>query len=145
MKLLFRKTFGVLMPVDEAGEKFMARIKNGDMVDVEIKRPRNIKLHNKWWAMCAYMAEHSSIFPNKDYASDWLLIKLGYCIWIPHMKGQMPIADSISFAAMDQTEFEQMYDKALDLVCAMLPHIERRDVAQVLAEFAGVGALMEAG
>lgn len=144
MKLLFRKTFGVLMPVDEAGEKFMARIANGDVVDLEIKRPRNQKLHKKWWSMCAYMAENSGILPTKDHASDWLLIQLGYCTYICHMKGNVPIANSISFAAMDQTEFEQMYDKAMDLVCAMLPHIERRDVAQVLAEFAGVGALMEA-
>lgn len=142
MKLIFKKTFGVLTPIDEIGERFMARIRDGDMVTVEARRPRNIKRHNCWWAMCAFIAQHTSQLPTAEHASKYLLIRTGRCTWVRGKGGDVPIADSISFANMDNDAFEEMYSDALDLICVMLPHIKRDDVARVLAEFAGVGSLM---
>ena len=134
---------GGLFPIDEAGERFVSRLAVGEIVPVDTKKPRNIRLHNKWWGMCSFMAEHSEHFPTSEHASKWMLVQLGYCTWIMHAKGDMPIADSISFANMDDETFSQMFDKACDLLCEIIPHVNDQNVRQVLAEFAGVGAMME--
>lgn len=138
MKLVFRKFAGVLGPIDEAGEKFMESVKNNDIVTIDVKRPRNIKLHNKWWGLCAYMAENSSLFPTAEHVSKFMLRKLGYYTEIRGEKFE----DSISFVKMDEDTFQTMYNKAMDLVCEMLPNVTNEHVRMVLAEFAGVGSMM---
>ena len=76
--------------------------------------------------------------------TDTCIIQLGYCVWIKDRRGQStPVADSIAFANMDDDTFTGMYDRACDLLCEIIPHVTDANVAQVLAEFAGIGALME--
>ena len=155
MKRHFTKIRGGLVPAFDEDERWLSKKKTGALLELDIKEPRNGKLHRKWWALANYLAEHSDRFPTAEYASKWLLIRLGYCAWVetrpwnasgkmgnPHMMDWVPIADSISFASMDDDTFSEMYGKACDLLCEIIPHVNDANVAQVLAEFAGVGALM---
>ena len=150
MKRHFIKRPGALVPASEEAEKWLTGLKIGTLIEVEAKQPRNAKLHKKWWSLCNYLAEHSSRFPTSEHASKYILIQLGYCVWFqpPKRPGfrvtkTVPIADSISFARMTDDEFSTMYSKAMDLICEILPNVTDKDVAQVLAEYAGVGWMME--
>ena len=144
MKRHFTKVRGGLVPSFDEDERWLSKKKTGALLELDIKEPRNGTLHRKWWALANYLAEHSDRFPTAEHASKVLLIELGYCIWIPRQKSSspMPIADSISFASMDDDTFSEMYSKACDLLCEIIPHVNDANVAQVLAEFAGIGALM---
>ena len=144
MKRHFKRVIGGLVPAFPEDEQWLQRKKVGALLDLDIKEPRNGVLHRKWWALANYLAEHSDRFPTAEHASKYLLIRLDYATWIPHAmhNGGVTIADSISFANMDDDTFSEMYSKACDLLCEIIPHVNDQNIAQVLAEFAGVGALM---
>ena len=148
MKRHFTKVRGGLVPAFDEDERWLAKKKTGAVLELDIKEPRNGKLHRKWWALANYLAEHSDRFPTAEHASKYMLIRLGYCAWVESYRAidmiipPVPIADSISFASMDDDTFSEMYGKACDLLCEIIPHVTDANVAQVLAEFAGVGALM---
>ena len=150
MKRHFTKVRGGLVPAFDEDERWLSKKKTGALLELDIKKPRNGKLHRKWWALANYLAEHSDRFPTAEHASKWMLIQMGYCtrVWGGRVLAsglgelEIPIADSISFASMDDDTFSEMYSKACDLLCEIIPHVNDANVAQVLAEFAGVGALM---
>ena len=153
MKRHFTKVRGGLVPTFDEDERWLSKKKTGAVLELDIKEPRNGKLHRKWWGLCSYLAEHSDRFPTAEHASKWMLIELGYCTIIRAKRRHFglqetvtstatPIADSISFASMDDDTFSEMYGKACDLLCEIIPFVDNRNVAQVLGEFAGVGALM---
>ena len=146
MKRHFKKVPGGLIPAFDEDERWLAKKKTGALLELDIKEPRNQNLHRKWWALVNFLAEHSERFPTAEHASKYLLIQLGYCVWVENFRqrglNQVPIADSISFANMDDDTFSAMYSKACDLLCEIIPHVTDQNVAQVLGDFAGVGALM---
>ena len=144
MKRHFKKVVGGLVPAFQEDEIWLSKKKFGAFLELDIKEPRNGKLHRKWWALANFLAEHSDRFPTAEHASKYMLIKLGYCTLIAGRSDVplIPIADSISFASMDDDTFSEMYSKACDLLCEIIPHVTDKNVAQVLAEFAGVGVLM---
>ena len=146
MKRHFTKVRGGLVPAFDEDERWLSKKKTGAVLELDIKEPRNGMLHRKWWALANFLAEHSDRFPTAEHASKWLLIRLGYCTMIESRRRQhypdVPIADSISFASMDDDTFSEMYSKACDLLCEIIPMCTDANVAQVLAEFAGVGALV---
>lgn len=147
MKRHFKRVIGGLVPAFPEDEEWLQRKKVGSLLELDIREPRNGTLHRKWWALANYLAEHSERFPTAEHASKYVLIRLGYCTRIPggQRLGEISIADSISFANMDDDTFSAMYSKACDLLCEIIPMCTDDNVKQVLAEFAGVGALMEAG
>lgn len=151
MKRHFIKVPGGLRPAFEEDEQWLAKKKTGALLEVDIREPRNGNLHKKWWSLCNYLSEHSDRFPTAEHASKYLLIQLGYCVWLPARRSsrasntipEIPIADSISFANMDDDTFSEMYGKACDLLCEIIPHVTDENVKRVLAEYAGIGSFME--
>lgn len=139
MKLLMKQMYGGLFPIDETGERFIARLGRGEIVPVVSRKPRNLAMHYKFWALCAFIAQYSEAFPTARHAEQWLLIKTGYCTVVEGKE----IADSISFANMDQAEFDLMFNSVMDLVCQLIEFVDDQNVVQVLAEFAGVSGLLE--
>ena len=151
MKRHFKRVIGGLVPAFPEDEQWLSRKKTGALLELDIREPRNGMLHRKWWALANYLAEHSSSFPTAEYASKYMLIRLGYCTWISGRGTPLgvpracdvPIADSISFANMDDDTFSEMYGKACDLLCEIIPHVTDANVAQVLEGFAGIEGLSE--
>lgn len=145
MKRHFIKVPGGLRPAYDEDEQWLVRKKTGALLELDIREPRNAKLHRKWWSLCNYLAEHSDRFPTAEHASKWMLICLGYCTRLrgTQRTGEISIADSIAFANMDDDKFSEMYGKACDLLCEIIPHVTDENVARVLGDYAGVGALME--
>ena len=139
MKRHFTKRPGCLAPMYDEDERWLSRIKSGDILEVDVKRPRNQGLHKKWWSLVNFLAEHSERLPTAEHASKYVLIRLGYCTWIEGIATQpnTPIADSISFASMDDDKFNAMYDKACDLLCEIVAHVTDENVRDVLLNYAG--------
>ena len=145
MKRHFTKVRGGLVPAFDEDERWLAKKKTGAVLELDIKEPRNGKLHRKWWALANYLAEHSDRFPTAEHASKYTLIELGYCTWVERKTRGLwyPIADSISFASMDDDTFSEMYSKACDLLCEIIPHVNDQNVKHVLEGFAGIEGLSE--
>jgi hypothetical protein len=125
-KFLARRELGKLVPVDQAGEDALRKLKFGDVVSVEVKKPRNVKHHRLYWQLVSTVWENQTRYETAEQLHCALKISAG--IYEPLM---MPsgviykIPGSIAFDKMDQTEFKQFYDKVCDLVAEhFLPGID---------------------
>lgn len=129
---------GHLAPNDEHAFNYLKKIRAGDVVTCEIRRPRNIKFFRKWWAL-AHIAydwwepveletKWENIKPQKDFdrfRKD-LTILAGHFDCFYRIDGSYKIeAKSLSFASMSEDEFEALYSKTIDVI---LEHIASKDM-----------------
>ena len=122
MKFLVQKSFGKLVPLynSDAEKLKAAKLKEGETYEVEIKRKRNYQFHKKFFALLNLAYDNQEMFEDFDDLRPYLIIKAGYYKRIKTDKGEFVRADSISFAKMEQAEFEQLYSKMIDAVIKFL-------------------------
>jgi len=93
------------------------RYKNEDVIECEVRTARNPKHHRKFFVMVNFIFRNQEKFEN---ITDLLIeIKLRTGHYKEHVtaRGKLVyIPKSISFAKMDQREFEAFYDRALDVI-----------------------------
>lgn len=142
-RFLAKKRLGSLHPVDEQGESMLRKISPEDLLAVEVKRPRNGKFHRKFFAMLQIILENQSHYKSIDDLLDVCKLRVGHCRTIETRQGEVKVPASISFASMDQSEFEAFYDRACAWVVEeVIPGLQRSDLdAEVeaqLMEFGGI-------
>jgi hypothetical protein len=117
---------GKLVPADEASRAILTKIKTGEVVRVEVKRPRNTAHHRKFFALLHIVFENQEAYENPDHLLLALKYAVGHCeIVIAKDGSKMPLGRSIAFHKMDQSEFEAFYEKCLDVIAKyFLPGVE---------------------
>lgn len=136
--LYFRKDFGKLVPADDAATAALSKIKFGADVQVEIKRPRNILHHRKFWALANLVADNQEHYETAEQVVAALKAATGHCDWFPMKYGEHMVAipKSIAFHKMDQTEFEAFYDRCIQVVAKhFLPGVESDALRAEVEEF----------
>lgn len=138
---LFQKHLGALRPAEEAANDLLAKIKHDDLVRVEIKRPRNLAMHRKYWALMNLIADNQEHYRNAEEVSDAFKFAIGhYDEQQFNVNGETYVhrrPRSISFAKMDQYEFEEFYEQAISfLITQVIPGLSRDDLERELMEFA---------
>lgn len=134
-----RRTPTGLVPRDEAGQDVLRKVPIGDTVSVDVTRPRNLRHHQKYWVLCEAIAKalpEGHRFQTAEHVSAYLKAATGHAdvlpmkdIACPHCGGittgnAVYIPGSISFAAMDQTAFNDFYDRCLQIIAKdILPGI----------------------
>lgn len=93
----------------------MKRIKVGDFLECEIKKPRNYRFHKKFFALIQMIFQNQERYNNIDDLREDLTIEAGYYVKRENIKGELiKRAKSISFANMDEHEFSDFYSAVLD-------------------------------
>lgn len=112
MKIFVQKTPIGLIPVSTSDfdNLQIAKLKEGEIYQVELKKPRNIGFHNKFFSLLNACYENQEVFDNPESLRRYLTIKSGYYTTTLTDKGVFYDAKSISFSSMDQIEFEKFYD-----------------------------------
>jgi len=117
MKFICRKQLGSLRPVDDAGEQILAGIANGDLVQVEVKRPRNIQHHRLYWALITLVWQNQERYPTAEDLHEAIKISVGLRTQITLPNGEIGfIPGSIAFHKMDQLAFSDFYNRVCDAV-----------------------------
>ncbi len=122
MEINFIKKPGGLVPsLDNDVEKFR-RFKNGEVVKGEFTVPRNSAFHRKYMALLnigydAWNEDHK----NKDRSFERfrkdIVILAGYYDYSFGPRGGMTVeAKSISFAKMNEEDFEKLYSKTINVL-----------------------------
>lgn len=139
---LMRKEFGALRPVDAAGKDLIDHIGKGELVKVKISRPRNAGHHRKFFALLNLVFENQEHYPTLDHMLVALKVALGHCDTVILKNGQTAfIPRSISFAKMDQTEFEAFWDKACQIITKhFLPGVTKAQLEREVLELMGAEA-----
>lgn len=118
MKLFVKKTISGLIPCSRSDFELLqeSKLKIGEIYEVDVKRPRNIKFHRKFFALVNIYFENQSRFQDIKNARAFLTVKAGHCTVLETELGIVKIPDSISFAKMDEIEFSSFYNRFLDAV-----------------------------
>ena len=118
MKLILKKELSGLIPMSESYDDFNS-IEQGAIVSCEVKSPRNIGLHRKFFAMLNIAYENRQDFEQMSFDNfrREIIARAGFYDMHVNFKG-MPVyqAKSISFAKMKQEEFEEVYSRCIDVV-----------------------------
>jgi hypothetical protein len=116
MKLFARNTINGLVPLYPSDFDQKRKLKLGADYEVEIKNPRNIGFHRKFFALLNVGHENTGLdMPFETYRR-YLTIKAGFFNAYQTPKGIFYEAMSISFASMEQDQFEEVYSRIMDEV-----------------------------
>lgn len=112
---------GQMTPASQHDADMLDALRPGETVRVTVKRPRNLKFHRKFFALlqAAYQFEQvSDRYENLDQFLQSVKIAIGHAdrheAQIAGERCVILIPRSISFASMDDTEFERFYSATLD-------------------------------
>lgn len=123
MDIYCRVTDIGLIPMYDSDLDEKHRLRIGDNVLCTIKRPRNYEFHKKYFALLRLtvanlphlIQQQMQIFTEEDLL-DCLKIDLGLFTTRWHGGKQIVKTGSISFAKMDNTEFEKFFSRSVDAI-----------------------------
>jgi len=119
MKLYLKKTSTGLIPIYEDDKKVFNKIEKNLMCLCDIKQPRNLKHHKKFFAILRLAVDN---WPNDDITTtdqllDNLKLNAGFVETFTGLDGEKNVKPkSIQFTKTGQIEFSAFYDKALDIL-----------------------------
>jgi hypothetical protein len=137
---LFTKRFGSLRPADALAGEAIAKIKDGETIRVEWKRPRNLRMHRLYWSLCQLVAENTQGY-TADNISDLIKLSTGHYDVLKTASGKKiyHVPRSISFSLMDQDAFKAFFDRAIDFILAhVLPNTNRPELEREVFERIGI-------
>lgn len=121
-----------LQPHTMEDAALMARIPFGKPIKVTAVAPRNGRFHALFWVLCTRIGDAVGL--DADRVCYVLKIQTGHAEIIHSKKyGELRIAKSISFAAMDETAFRAFFEKCVDAIYAEWA-IARADVLAAVSD-----------
>ena len=139
MKLTFIAYDGKLTPATDEAEGWARKIKPGDIIEVDVKRPRSQRHHRLFFAMLKIVSDNLDNC-SVDNLLDIIKIGIGHTKIVKMPDGRLyAIPMSISFSSLDQDAFAEIFTKAGDYVIQeILPGIDRDALTYEIYEMAGV-------
>lgn len=124
MKLFMFKDGWSLKPSDERGEKALARMGQGELVVIDLRRNRNLLHHRKFWAILNAVLDNQNKYDNDTDLLTEIKIRVGhYREYITQQGELVYVPKSISFDECDQSEFDEFYTKAVNVMEEMVPGV----------------------
>ncbi|MXV39372.1 DUF1367 family protein [Flavobacteriaceae bacterium Ap0902] len=118
MKLFVYKNLnGSFTPCHNSDYEKARKLKPNKEYQVEVKRPRNIKFHRKFFALINMVFENQEHYTNVDHLRKDLTIASGYYdTWFDFNGVEQIEAKSIAFHKMNEDEFAELYNRVLDVI-----------------------------
>ena len=117
MRGYFKKIGGALVPDDDSTVDQLQKLKTGEVVLVEYKRPRNVQFHRKFMALVNLVFDNQDKYTNREDLLTELKLQVGHYQEHITLGGKVIYRPkSISFASMDNDEFSTFYSKVVDVV-----------------------------
>ena len=144
MDIYCRVTPYGLVPLYDSDHDLKQRLKVGSTVRCRVSLPRNYRFHKKFFALVRLtfdnlplpLVERWNVRSENDMLRRFKR-DLGYFSSSVNENGEREIEyRSISFAAMDEQEFERFYDDCVNLVLYQyIPGINRQDLLEEVEKF----------
>ncbi len=135
----FRRSLGSLRPDDTEAEEMVRGIHMNEVVAVVVRRPRNVGHHRKFFALLKKVFENQELYKSEQALLAAIKIATGHCVPLQLTDGQKAfIPSSISFASMDQAEFEKFWERVVTLVVTkIIPGLRREDLEAEIMDIVG--------
>lgn len=117
-RVIMRKTGMGFIPADDAQAELLPAMQPGQLAQFEIRKPRNLKFHRKYFAMLRATFDMQDQYQNLKHWRDAVQIAAGHCETFITHTGQVNYKPkSISFADCDETKFNRIYQDAIQAIC----------------------------
>lgn len=139
------RTLRGLEPADQDAQDALRKVKLGDVVKVDMVRPRNVRHHRRFFAMLHVVWQACGDWPSVDDLLTELKFRVGLVDRqrvVDRATGEV-LAEivkpqSISFAAMDEEAFRAFEDRCIKVICTdMVPGLDdavlREEVMRAVA------------
>lgn len=118
---------GMLVPANQSDVDTLQKVHNGTLLFGEFKQPRNPLFHRKYFALLNFAydywtppaLEYRGIKAEKNFERfrHELAVLAGHYTVTADLKGNVKLEPkSISFASMDETEFQKLYKATFDIL-----------------------------
>ena len=140
---------GALIPADPQAADFISKLKLGQGVTASVKRHRNPKHHKKYFALLNLAFDHwepaantykgQIVGKNFEQFRNDIVVLAGFYEMAVNLKGETRLtAKSISFANMDQAEFDALYNATVNVILKhILTNYSRDDLDAVMDQLQG--------
>ena len=99
-------------PYTEHDIEALRKVANDEVIMCDVRRKRNVDHHRKGFALLHAMFDNQDKFDDFDRFRDWVQIAAGVVDTVIGEDGKVYYKiKSLSFADMDQSEFDKVYDK----------------------------------
>jgi hypothetical protein len=112
-RALYRKTLDGFRPFNEPAQEQFAKCKLGDVVELKPTKVRNGGFHRLFFAMLKLISENSEPHITQEQALYLAKAGAGCGDWINTGRKELFVPGSISFAAMNQTAFDEFVKAAI--------------------------------
>lgn len=143
MELYLTRTIAGLAASDDASRDALRKIKQGSMVLVEFRRPRNLQFHRLFFALLNTVWSATGDWPTVEDLLIDVKVKIGHVEkrqLIDRKSGETfdyIVPNSIAFHKMDADQFSAFYERALVALCELAGNIEADTLRQeVLSQLA---------
>lgn len=128
MKLFLQNTSRGLIPLYDEDYDEKKKLKLNEVYLCDIKKPRNPMFHRKYFSLVNLAWEYLNENAQKSFNDSVeifrksLEVTAGHCerIWNARLKSWVDIPKSIAFDKMDDLEFQDLYDRVLNVVLQMV-------------------------
>jgi len=105
------------MPDNEETVLAMQKVKTGEVISVTYVKPRNYQFHKKFMALVQIVYDNQDKYSSIEDVLTEIKLQVGHYEEHVSLGGKIIYKPkSISFAKMDEIEFNDFYSKALDAV-----------------------------
>jgi len=125
-------TFKLAYPSDYDNAK---KIPLNEPFEYKYKMSRNLGFHKKFFALINMLFDNQEQFTNKDFMRKQLTIEAGYFTEEVGFHGEViKEAISISFASMDEIEFQEYYNRFIDTIVRLYKW-DRQDLVDNVLQY----------
>lgn len=122
-------------PADEDSETYMKKLSAEEIYYNDIKRSRNYLYHKKFFAMIGIGHKATTLPFTFDRYRKFMTMKSGHFDSWTYDGYTNFEAKSINFETIDQTEFEEIYEKVLQVVARDIGLTNEKLEEEVLTHF----------
>ena len=136
MKLYLVKTAeGNLIPAYDSDRDALRKVHSGEMLKAEITRPRNVRFLKKFFALLKIGFENQEHYNSLESYRKVITMRAGFFeTIITEKNGVIYYPKSISFASMDELEFQEVYNSVLDVILQSIGAC-REDIEEEILKF----------
>jgi hypothetical protein len=111
-----------LVPADREGREMLPKIADGKSVFVQLRLPRNMNQHRKYFAILNNVVEATGRWTSTEHLRKDILIALHrYDEEADQFTGEIrKVPHSMAVASMPKADFEQLYSETINLLTEAL-------------------------
>lgn len=127
---LIKKNDNTLAPAYNSDYDKIKKLKAGEEFKCEVRQPRNLKFHRKFFALLNMVLDNQEIYNDLDKLRNDLLVEAGFTeTWVDIHSEIQTRGKSISFGSMSEDEFGSVYNRVIDVIVKHF-HFNKQEILE---------------